>query len=291
DKPGRYLLGIECDGAQYHAARSARDRDRLRQSVLEDHDWIIHRIWSTDWYLRPEDELGKVEDAIVAAKSVWRDRDQMRAKPTRLPPTPLETEAPTDEAVSPSEDDTISVPYKEANFVVNRDVEPHDVPLTQMANIVTRIVAEEGPIHLDEIVQRVRTLWELGRAGSRIRGAVVQAVEAARAQGQIAGKTFLVKPGAPVVVRSRADVLLPTLRKPESLPPQEVDAAVMQLVAANYGAGREGLITGLARAFGFGVTSAALREVFDGRITALIQDSQLLEANGLISAKPDSQSG
>ncbi|MEJ1968692.1 MAG: AAA domain-containing protein [Rhizomicrobium sp.] len=53
DKPGRYVLGIECDGAQYHASRSARDRDRLRQLVLEDHGWIIHRIWSADWYLRP----------------------------------------------------------------------------------------------------------------------------------------------------------------------------------------------------------------------------------------------
>jgi very-short-patch-repair endonuclease len=79
DKPGRYVLGIECDGAQYHAARSARDRDRLRQAVLEDHDWIIHRIWSTDWYLRPDDELRKVEDAIVAAKEVWRARDENRA--------------------------------------------------------------------------------------------------------------------------------------------------------------------------------------------------------------------
>ena len=32
DHPGRYLLGIECDGAAYHSALSARDRDRLRQA-------------------------------------------------------------------------------------------------------------------------------------------------------------------------------------------------------------------------------------------------------------------
>ncbi len=31
ERPGRYVLGIECDGATYHSARSARDRDRLRQ--------------------------------------------------------------------------------------------------------------------------------------------------------------------------------------------------------------------------------------------------------------------
>ena len=31
NKPGRFLVGIECDGATYHSAKSARDRDRLRQ--------------------------------------------------------------------------------------------------------------------------------------------------------------------------------------------------------------------------------------------------------------------
>ena len=38
---GRYLMGIECDGATYHSAKSARDRDRLRQSVLERRGWRI----------------------------------------------------------------------------------------------------------------------------------------------------------------------------------------------------------------------------------------------------------
>lgn len=48
--PGRYLLGVECDGATYHSMACARDRDRLRQSVLEDLGWNLTRIWSTDWW-------------------------------------------------------------------------------------------------------------------------------------------------------------------------------------------------------------------------------------------------
>jgi hypothetical protein len=43
--PGRFLAGIECDGATYHSAKSARDRDRLRQEILESHGWRIYRIW------------------------------------------------------------------------------------------------------------------------------------------------------------------------------------------------------------------------------------------------------
>jgi very-short-patch-repair endonuclease/DNA polymerase III delta prime subunit len=48
--PGRYILAVECDGATYHSAKSARDRDRLRQGVLEQLKWTVHRIWSTDWF-------------------------------------------------------------------------------------------------------------------------------------------------------------------------------------------------------------------------------------------------
>src|SRR5690606_37830866 len=32
--PGRYLMAVECDGATYHSAATARDRDKLRQRVL-----------------------------------------------------------------------------------------------------------------------------------------------------------------------------------------------------------------------------------------------------------------
>lgn len=59
-KRSGYLLGIECDGASYHSSRSARDRDRLRQQVLERLKWNIYRIWSTDWFQNPEEELRRL---------------------------------------------------------------------------------------------------------------------------------------------------------------------------------------------------------------------------------------
>lgn len=52
DRPGEFLVGIECDGATYHSGFSVRDRDRIRQEILESLGWKgrIHRIWSTDWF-------------------------------------------------------------------------------------------------------------------------------------------------------------------------------------------------------------------------------------------------
>ena len=52
--PRRYCLGIECDGKVYKNAKTARDRDILRPSVMEGLGWNHCRIWSTEWFLDPE---------------------------------------------------------------------------------------------------------------------------------------------------------------------------------------------------------------------------------------------
>jgi very-short-patch-repair endonuclease len=67
-KAGTYVLGVECDGASYHSGRSARDRDRLRQQILENQGWKIHRVWSTDWFKSRNTEikrlLTRIEDLL-----------------------------------------------------------------------------------------------------------------------------------------------------------------------------------------------------------------------------------
>jgi very-short-patch-repair endonuclease len=64
---GRYVLAIECDGSTYHSSYTARDRDRLRQQQLESLGWTFHRIWSTDWFLRKEEEIQRVVEAYGCA--------------------------------------------------------------------------------------------------------------------------------------------------------------------------------------------------------------------------------
>ena len=67
-RPGRFLLGIECDGATYHSSATARDRDRLRQEVLESLGWTIVRIWSTDWVKNPDAQVERVVAALEQAR-------------------------------------------------------------------------------------------------------------------------------------------------------------------------------------------------------------------------------
>lgn len=63
---GVYLAGIECDGATYHSSATARDRDKVRQAVLENLGWTIFRIWSTDWFRNPKAVIDRVDAALRA---------------------------------------------------------------------------------------------------------------------------------------------------------------------------------------------------------------------------------
>ena len=64
DAPGRYLAGIECDGATYHRSATARDRDKIRESVLRGLGWEILRLWSTDYWLDPVGTLDKLDQQL-----------------------------------------------------------------------------------------------------------------------------------------------------------------------------------------------------------------------------------
>ena len=72
-RPGRFLMGIECDGATYHSAKSARDRDRLRQEILEGLGWNIRRIWSTDWFKNPEAQIQPIIKELNERKTPIKD--------------------------------------------------------------------------------------------------------------------------------------------------------------------------------------------------------------------------
>lgn len=291
DKPGRFTLGIECDGAQFHSSRSARDRDRLRQQVLEAHGWIIHRVWSADWYLRPQAELKKIEDAIAAARAEWAARDEDGYKPARAVPVSFEAERVDDYEVVTAVMEAGSTfvsdrnLYVEADFPVNRAIEPHETSLAQMAAYVVKVVQVEGPVHLDEITARIRILWGLGRAGSRIRAAVQRAVTAAVQHGLIMGGPFYSAPDQAVVGRDRSMVTSLSLRKPETLPPAEIDQVLLTIIDANYGAGRDDLVQAASRAFGFSATSAQLKEVLQAGVSRLEDAGVVTIKGGLIVRK------
>lgn len=81
---GRYLLGIECDGESYHSSPVARDRDRLRQQILEGLGWHIYRVWSTDWYRNRSESEKRLLKSVENAKDLKPIVKEME-ETTRIP--------------------------------------------------------------------------------------------------------------------------------------------------------------------------------------------------------------
>ncbi|WP_265562478.1 DUF3320 domain-containing protein [Sphingomicrobium arenosum] len=73
DRPGDFLAGIECDGAMYHSALTARDRDKVRQAVLEGLGWRILRIWSTDFWIDADKAIERVHERLMDLLELGRE--------------------------------------------------------------------------------------------------------------------------------------------------------------------------------------------------------------------------
>lgn len=269
--PGRYILGVECDGATYHSARSARERDRQRQAILEDHGWRIHRIWSTDWFNRPGEQLARtlvaIENAIAGSTTSPAEEEPLSSSLTidRLPVSPMGV----------GEGQT-GIPYVESNHSVNTNLNIHEVDAAWMADLVAYIVGIESPIHREEIVARVRDAWGLGRAGRRIHDAVSKGINLALLQEKVTeDRSCIFLPGASVRVRDRSAVQSPSLRKTDFLPAHEIQEGILQLVKASHGVALSELAVGIARLLGFKSTSKQLRDLVHQEVAILCKTGAL----------------
>ncbi|MGE0816170.1 MAG: AAA domain-containing protein [Vicinamibacterales bacterium] len=172
EQEGRYVLAIECDGASYHSAPTARDRDRLRQQQLEALGWRFHRIWSTDWFERREEEVQRVLHAFQQAVN-----GDTPAAPEPPPSIQSPAERPPDPpaAVERSPAKRVQRPP-----VPQRD--SIDEYLSSELRQLVRWVRSDGMLHTDqEIVAEVTRELGFRRRGAKI----VAAIEAAiRAEGR-----------------------------------------------------------------------------------------------------------
>ncbi|MGH6912080.1 MAG: DUF3320 domain-containing protein, partial [Geminicoccales bacterium] len=284
ERPGRHLLGIACDGVAWRGASSARDRDRLRPELLEDRGWIIHRIWSIDWYRHPERELGRAQAAIEEARAAWAARD--RAARPMAPETSGDAREvapamPREPEVA-GEVETVGVvgaPYEEAELALPDGTEPHLLSLEAMVDAVRRVVEIEGPVHVDEIARRVARACGRERAGRRITAVVDRGLTEAVGRGLLTCEGSFWRPAdrSEPRVRDRSKARSATLRRPDMVPPSEIRAAAMHVIIhAELDVGPAEIVTRIGRMLGLRTTSARLRSVIEAEIDRLIGERRVV---------------
>ena len=255
NQSGRYMLAVECDGATYHSGLWARERDRLRQEILENMGWRFCRIWSTDWFYRRGETAQKLVDALEAATStVPKARkpvsssvvSEQEKRANKSPPAP-ELRAPA---------------YKLATGVpVPSNMEPHEVMVADMARITRAIVEIEGPIHQDEIARRVTALFGKSRTGSQISAATIRGLKALKTssilveqEGFWMTRTQLDSPS----VRDRS-AAPQSLQRADMLSPLEIRAAAEIAKRENGRLSEDELAIAVTRLLGFKRTGTELR--------------------------------
>lgn len=255
DRPGQYLVAVECDGAAYHGALWARERDRLRQDILENLGWRFHRIWSTDWFHHRKREIDRLRAALDAARSQIEQGIRVRgANHATARPVPEPAPDPGTDSID-IEHLKLKVPaYVRAELVVRSSVEPHEAPVVQLADLVVRIVGIEGPIHIDELARRITTSFGKTKAGSRIVEATGRAVRLALRRDPLLRQdgSFLMtetQAEAPPVRDRSADT--GSLLKAAYISPREIVAAAALVRQESGDVDGDDLIRAIARLLGF----------------------------------------
>lgn len=162
DFPGRHVLAIEADGASYHSGHITRERDRLRQTLLEQRGWTFHRIWSTDWFNDADAEVRKTVSAFEAAiaQSEAQHSPQANNQPA---PTPERTWQVHEQAA------TLPMPA----FTPGNPIDTYSPAL--LKQLVVHVRSDGKLRTADDELDLVKAKLGFAKRGSRIVAAIKEA--------------------------------------------------------------------------------------------------------------------
>ena len=286
--PGRYLLGVECDGATYHRAATARDRDKLRQAVLEDLGWTLHRIWSTDWWHNADSEIEKL---LVAVSSAKEARELVLAEPEEprvesgdssldaatggsSPPESASTTCTVTDIHSGTPEacvyEVTDLASFAADIAASRFYDPDYEPT--LKGLIGHIVENEGPILDSMLVNRIARAHGLQRSGRVINERVFEITKRHfHIKTDPVGGSFvwLDKDMPDTWVKYRTPASEENARKIEEISFEELRSAFLTKPAGD-------VPLEVARIFGVRRLASAGRE----RIEAVIKNCEVTHENG-----------
>jgi very-short-patch-repair endonuclease/DNA polymerase III delta prime subunit len=283
--PGTFILGVECDGASYHSSATARDRDRIRQQILEKLGWKIHRIWSPDWVTRNETEVDRLKAAIENAR---RGRlENAHTEPSTVSNGPSLWNAPlVVEKEIPVVDDKFVTPEWVKVYVVCkprgqiRGLQFHDLDsLPLLKRMLFQIVESEGPVHKDVAATRLAKAWELDRVGERMMTAVKSAWRSLSREKLLRIQGHFLWPAAEsfqVIVRQPDPDDNQSRRSVEEIPSEEIVLAMRNLTRDSLSIERDKLLLYVARIFGFERAGNHIQKALEGAFEELVETRQLL---------------
>jgi hypothetical protein len=293
---GHFLLGVECDGDTYKSSSSARDRDRLREQVLRQLGWRIHRIWAPAWVARRDSEIRRLKEAIEQAQVQQIEKDAQ--KPITAPATDVQKN-------QYGGIEKLGVPYKvyplkatynlyikaitakstvdsrvknEFHFPENRE---------NQTKLLAELIANEGPVHFDYAVERLASAWSIKQVTPKISHAVKEALNNLLRQQKVTIKgSFLWPTGLKETpIRIPIQGVPESKRKPQYIAPEEVESAMKQVAQYALGISDDSLIVETAKVFGINHSGEEAKAVFSEVLKRLVRERKLVcKDDGVVTA-------
>jgi very-short-patch-repair endonuclease len=277
--PGRFVCGIECDGVAYHSLETVRDRDRLRQRVLEDRGWIIHRVWSTDWFKDRQGQIDRLLKVIEASRLRVREEitQVQEAQAAHRDVQPLVNEHTFgQEPTARTYRRPLAAPYEVYRPSARRSGDILKAPMKAIADVVAAVVDVEGPLHDTDLIARVCGVWDT-KAGSRIQDAIRDAVRLAHREQRIGHRgRFHWRIDGRCDVRTRVTVKIPGDR----IAPEELARTVQLVLTGGHAFPRQELITEVRAVHGYNRTGPNLEQAIGAVVDALVASGHLGEGSG-----------
>ncbi|QED38999.1 DUF3320 domain-containing protein [Antarcticibacterium arcticum] len=275
ERPGKYILAVECDGASYHSTVSARDRDRLRQNVLEGMGWKFHRIWSTDWFRTESKQISLLQAAIEnAIRETQKENESNQKKELEnFENSPLSITREDIEIV-----DNKSIPYKifMDDFTVPLQGEIPFISKISIAKGISQIVKEEGPIHLKDVAKRITDKMGIGRIGNRIFDHIKESARYGHSQKwfYLSNNFIYVDESKEIEIRDRS--LLPiSYKNIEHVPPEEIQKAIFETIEMSFSISQTEVISETLSKMGFGRATLKASNIVKSEIKKLIRSQKI----------------
>lgn len=271
---GCYVLGIECDGAAYHSARTARERDRLRQDVLENMGWKIYRIWSTDWIKDPVSEGQKLINVIDEAIKQFSSNELY--EDTVVENIPLE--------------DFVEVTDKEAvdadNVYDFEEFMEFELPdrwdnFSEVKKLETCLkfhIYNNSPIHYDLLCQKCCFILNRNKVTSVVRNSVDEVLRYDLDGYYDVDKNFYSPKRLGKVHVRKAGT-----RSIKYISIDELGAGMLMVAAKRVGITKDSLLDETMRAFGFARRTSNINEALEEAYGKVLNEGKINEVDGKVS--------
>ncbi len=270
-----YLLAIECDGATYHNSKNARDRDSLRQRVLESMGWRFYRIWSTDWYrnnsIEKEKLLAAAKEAVEIdqlSKGVSRQRKSTSSKAVSL------SEEVIDRFVT--EDISSQIVFPEYHQVDALDIVRGHY---NFLDAVQEILETEAPLSEEYLLKRIIVFFGREKITKVVLEDYERYMQGCKKKGIVRYNGFLYLQGM-----KRPQLRIPGDRREiKYISLEELAEGLKTLIEQNVMATKEGVYKTMTNLLGFNRSGDAIVSRYDKALQQLKSRGLVKEEAGVLS--------